>query len=436
MSRRVLIVVSSYAPAMIADMHRARQLSWELPRFGWAVEILSPDASYQKPFCLDPDSGDFFAPDTKVHWIASCCAGAFNQLGLGGIGWRAVVPMLRAGGRLLRSRRFDLVYISTTQFPLFIFGPWWQRWRGVPYVVDIHDPLCREGKATPVWARPSMKHRLSRALTCWMERRAVVGAAGLIAVSPSYIDTLIQRYEAKRPVWLSAERRSAVPFGVLPADFDSVSRRSERDVGARRESARIVYVGAGGPIMQRSFGLLCRVLALIKAETPEALDGVGIDLLGTQFGWRDGDPRHLTEVAAAAGVEESVREDPRRVTYRGSLECLIEAQGALILGVEDDGYMPSKLFSYAWSGKPLLAVLRRRSPAYALFESMPGLGHALWFDHGEDIPLGQAATVVRTFLAEVKRRRTFDRGALLDPFVASEMARRHAALFDRCLAAD
>ena len=29
---------------MIADMHRARQLAWELPQLGWEVEILSPDA--------------------------------------------------------------------------------------------------------------------------------------------------------------------------------------------------------------------------------------------------------------------------------------------------------------------------------------------------------------------------------------------------------
>ena len=53
---RVLIVTSTYAPAMIADMHRARQLAWELPKLGWQVEILTPDVSYQPASCRDDDS--------------------------------------------------------------------------------------------------------------------------------------------------------------------------------------------------------------------------------------------------------------------------------------------------------------------------------------------------------------------------------------------
>ena len=39
--RRVLIVTSSYAPTMIADMQRVRQLAWELPKLDWEVEVLS-----------------------------------------------------------------------------------------------------------------------------------------------------------------------------------------------------------------------------------------------------------------------------------------------------------------------------------------------------------------------------------------------------------
>ncbi len=48
---RVLIVTSTYAPAMIADMHRARHLAWELPKLGWQVEILAPDVSFQPASC-------------------------------------------------------------------------------------------------------------------------------------------------------------------------------------------------------------------------------------------------------------------------------------------------------------------------------------------------------------------------------------------------
>lgn len=183
MKRRVLIVVSSYAPTMIADMHRARLLAWELPKLGWEIEILAPDASYQKVFCLDPDSESFFPPAIPVHYVRSCCRGLLLRMGLGSIGWRALLPMLFKGLRLLGSRRFDLVYLATTQFPLFLLGPAWNRLMGVPYVLDFHDPLCRY-EATPVWARPHLKNRLSRDLGCWIESVTVKRAVGLITVSP------------------------------------------------------------------------------------------------------------------------------------------------------------------------------------------------------------------------------------------------------------
>src|SRR5260370_5944668 len=62
--RRVLIVTGSYAPAMIADMHRARHLAWHLPALGWEVDILCRGTTYQPPSWLDHDGAAFFAPVT------------------------------------------------------------------------------------------------------------------------------------------------------------------------------------------------------------------------------------------------------------------------------------------------------------------------------------------------------------------------------------
>ena len=100
--RRVLIVTGSYAPTMIADMHRARQLAWVLPKLGWEVEIFCPDDTYQPRSCLDGDSAAFFAPNTPVHRVPKTLAWIFQPLGIGSIGMRAVVPAWRAGQRLHR----------------------------------------------------------------------------------------------------------------------------------------------------------------------------------------------------------------------------------------------------------------------------------------------------------------------------------------------
>jgi hypothetical protein len=104
--------------------------------------------------------------------------------------------------------------------------------------------------------------------------------------------------------------------------------------------------------------------------------------------------------------------------------------------VDDAGYMPSKLFSYASSGKPLLAAVRRDSSAFAQFQSTPGLGHAIWFDQSGEMPVAAAAQEVGNFLREAASRMNFDRRTILKSFVAPFMAQRHAELFEACLQAN
>jgi len=431
--RRVLIVTSSYAPTMIADMHRARHLAWELPKLGWDVEILCPDAGYQRPSTIDRDSTAFFSPDTPIHFVPRFLPRLFSAAGLTTIGWRAMVPMLRAGSQLLQNHHFDLVYISTTQFPLFLLGLAWRRRFGVPFVLDFHDPCYREGVRTPIWASPSLKHAISGRLSKHVESRAVTGASGIIAVSLHYIETLRRRYGKSDPAWLDAARHAVIPFGVLPRDFDEAADQCAGMPSKSPSRTRIVYVGAGGPIMRRSFSLLCGALSQLREQRPQLVEAVQIELYGTMTAWRDGDPRQLADIAHERGVGGLIIEDPKWISYRRSLELLREGQGALILGVDDAGYMPSKLFSYALSGKPLLASLRRDGPAYALFEDKPGVGRALWFDQSGEMPPADAANIVGDFLQEVAARRTFDRMNMLEPFLAATMARHHVELFEACL---
>jgi hypothetical protein len=96
--------------------------------------------------------------------------------------------------------------------------------------------------------------------------------------------------------------------------------------------------------------------------------------------------------------------------------------------------MPSKLFAYAATGKPLLAVLRRAGPAWRWIAEAHATTHGLWFEGDTEMPLDAAAAEVESFLREVSARRAFDRGALLAPYTAPAMAARHAALFDACAA--
>jgi hypothetical protein len=186
--------------------------------------------------------------------------------------------------------------------------------------------------------------------------------------------------------------------------------------------------------MARSFALLCRALAIVRGERPALLEHVRIELYGTASALATQAEAHLAGIAAKSGVADIVTEEPARVTYRRSLELLWQSEGALVFGVDDAGYMPSKLFTYAYAGKPLLACAHRDGPALAAFRANPGLGHALWFAEHDDMPLIEAAAIVGRFLEEVVSGSTFARQAELAPHTAAVMAKRHAEIFDACLA--
>jgi len=308
---------------------------------------------------------------------------------------------------------------------------YWKRKFEVPYILDFHDPWVRICGADEV--RRSWKESLLNRLAILMERSAVLNAAGLVAVSPNYISTLQRRYEMSNPGWLAPNRHAVIPFGALGADLLEAGRTARIREKSATDELIVNYVGAGGPIMLRSFSLICRSLAYLRTQGGPLVKRVRIRLYGTVYDWQFGERKHLEDAAQDAGVGELVSEHPGRVSYRRSLELLLESDGALILGVDEPGYMPSKLFGYALSGKPLLASLRRDGPAFAQFQGNHGLGHAIWIDHDGEMPLIEAAKAVDTFLQEIADRRIFDRRTDLEPYLATAMARRHANLFDTCL---
>jgi peptidoglycan/LPS O-acetylase OafA/YrhL len=426
----VLIVTSTYAPAMLADTHRARMLAWELPERGWDVEILCPDSAFQHPSCVESDSEAFFARRATVHRVGEFAGSFFRRLGMRAIGWRSIWPLYRRGKSLLESQRFDLVFFSTTQFNLFILGPLWRASTGTPYVLDFHDPWHKLDIQYQT-SRHVLKLELARLLARVLEPVAVRRAAGIMTVSPAYLDALSERYAASSLAWLGARRHATIPFAASLRDFDTAALSSIQT--ARRDDSaplRLVYVGAGGDIMRRSFVRLCdAVVELLRRGDPLA-SRLRIELYGTLYGWTAGMGRPLHDIAIQHGLGAIVEEHPERVTYRRSIELLSSSNGALVLGVDDGGYMPSKLFSYALSGKPLLALLRHGSPAWRLLDGRPEIGRVLTFGAANDgDELERTADTLAAHLHDMERGTIVDRRQALEPFLAPAMADRTAELF-------
>jgi hypothetical protein len=428
--KKVLIVTNCYQPALLADMHRARMLAWDLPEFGWDAEILAPAAEEVRADAVEPGSEIFFHPGTPSHAVHATHRWLFRVLGMTTHGWKTWLPMRDAGDRLLATGRFDLVYFSTTTFLYFTLGARWRRKFGVPYVLDFHDPWVKEpGAATR--RKTSFKRSVLDGLARRMERTAVADADGLVAVSPRYIENLKTRYRAAAPRWLQDGRTAVIPFAASARDLSAASSARTPDAG---DGIRLCYVGAGGEIMQRGFHLLCEALSGLRQTNPALVNRVRVHLHGTSVAWRSGDPRVLQQTAVACGVADLVDEQPERVCYHRALELLMESDGALVLGVNEAGYTPSKLFTYALSGKPLLATLHRGSPAVAWFASSPEGASALVFDADGADSIKSMLPVVERFLQNAESKRIFDRTAALAPYSSHAMAGKHADLFNKCVA--
>jgi hypothetical protein len=415
-------------PYLAADAHRARLLSTELPAQGWDVELLVPGDAFQLREHFEPGARHL-SWNTLVHRAEPKWTGLFRALGTRSVGWRAYGPLRATGDRVLSGGRFDLIYFSCSQPPLFHLGVRWRRRFHVPFILDFHDPWYAP---QPVRTKhvPVGKQRISNSLARFLERATVEAASGLVAVSQKYLEALNERYLSHDWPALRPDRQVVIPFAASDADYEAARHLPRRPVTGASGSRTIVYTGAGGAIMERSFRAVCRLLNEARRRSPERLSGLHIHLFGTEP-LAGGSPV-LTEVIRQEGVSDIVTEHPARLSYLEALRLVTDADGLLILGVNDPAYMPSKLFLYGLTGKPILACLHPDSVVNEYFARARDLGRLIPFERKPD-DLHDDRASMHAFLDDVTNQRTTDRRAMLAEWLAPAMARRHAELFDACL---
>jgi hypothetical protein len=434
-----LVVVSTWRPALLADMQRVRLLAPALAEVGWEAEVLYPDGSFQPAYALEPGAAKFFTKSTE-HSVGPWMEGIFRAVGSGSIGIRAGVPVARMGLELLRSRKYDVVYFSTTQHLLTCAGPWWRTKTGVPYVADVHDPVFIP-KPKYQTSRGGLKARLARQVGRWIEKRALAQADGIVSVSQGYVDDLLKRHPDSR--WAKSDiaygisdiggggvagnSPSSIPHlpyptstRVLVQPFPADERGLEMVEAERRETGkkRIVYVGAGGTIMEKGWR---EFLAQLKKE-PLAKE-VRIEIYGTNTAWKQGDRPYLQGIAEEMGLMGLVIEEPKRVSYEKSLALVKGADGLLVLGVDDPNYQPSKLHTYLATGLPIMVLCHERSDLTRQLKEGGGVKILSFGGPNE----GQVEVGMREYLQSIKdRKRWLDRSRL----TAREAAIEHSKLFE------
>jgi hypothetical protein len=171
-----------------ADSQRVRLLLPHLAAQGCIAEVLAVD-----PASCSEDIGTWQAkslPDgLPIHRVRGLPLSWARMPGLGSIEARCQQAYRRAGNRLLSRRHFDAVYITTTAFGTFGFGPNWKRRHGVPFVLDYQDPWVNDHYRLHPTISPQggrLKYSVVDRLHRLQEPRVMRHAAGITAVSPAY----------------------------------------------------------------------------------------------------------------------------------------------------------------------------------------------------------------------------------------------------------
>ncbi len=409
----------------------------EMEKAGWEVEVMYPDVTYQAAYSLDLDSPRFYL-ETKEHPVGPWLGGLFKAVGSRSIGIRAGVPVARRGLELLRSRKYDVVYFSTTQHLLTGAGPYWRRKTGVPYVADVHDPVFIPQPKYQT-SRSTLKARIARQVGRWIEKTALAQADGIVSVSRGYVEDLLERNPGSR--WAAGESSLGVKGlsnggkleRVLVQPFPADERGLEMVEAERRETGkkRIVYVGAGGTIMEKGWR---EFLGQLRKE-PLANE-VGIEIYGTDPFWKEGERRHLQSIAEEMGLKGMVIEEPKRVSYERSMALAKGADGLLVLGVDDPNYQPSKLHTYLATGLPVLILAREGSTLPRQMEDVEGV-KVLRFEGAKVLSFGgpnegQVEGGMREYFQNVKEGSRWPGRPRL---TAKEAAIGHSQLFEKVVGA-
>jgi Glycosyl transferase 4-like domain len=428
--RHVLIVSPHFPPINLPDHQRVRMSLPHLAENGWRATVLAVSPQYVEG-AQDSLLLKTIPIETRVIHSKALRARR-GRLGIGSLGLRALPYLRKAGDRLLASEKFDLIFFSTTAFPVMTLGPrWLKRWQ-VPYVLDLQDLWFSEyfdGRSNRA-PGGRVKYGLSRKLARWLEPYTLKKASHIISVSPTYPKTLLQRYR-----WLSEDRFTVLPFGVAENDFKLLNSVDVRQTVFDSKDGRRhwVYVGAGGVAMTTSIRPFFEALRRVRSNGGRQFENLVVHFVGTDYANGDRARETFKPIAAEYGVADVVQEIPNRISYFESLKCLVDAEALIVPGSDDPGYTASKIYPYIMANKPMLSIFHEDSSVVDVLRAT-NAGTLVTFRNESESARMVSEIENRWFKDGCSQRPSVDQNGL-QPYLAREMTRRQCAVFDRAVTA-
>jgi len=423
LNKRLLIISPYFAPINAADIHRVRMSLPYYAEFGWDGEVVTVHPKYSD-FVKDDLLSEAIPGNIRIHYVKALAKKVTSKLGLGSIALRSLYFYYVKVAGLLKAQNYDLVYFSTTQFPVCILGYYWNKKFGIPYVIDFQDPWHTDYyEFKPKSERPP-KYWFSYRLNRLFEAITMKKVGGLIAVTDTYISILAERYP-----WVRSVPSSTITFGAFKPDFQIAAKNEVKSfIKKSRGKIAIAYVGVAGEIMAPSLTALFKSLSMLKRTNHRLYKRFEWFFIGTSYAPPGTGKKTVVPIAKAFGVEDSVYEQTDRISYFEALKSIVTSDALLIIGSDEPTYTASKLYPYLLTNKPLLALFNAASPALEILQEY-GAKYAYSYDKSADIGLKINDFLSALAAGEIGEQQ-YDPDAI-EKYSAENMAKRQCELFDR-----
>jgi glycosyltransferase involved in cell wall biosynthesis len=267
--------------------------------------------------------------------------------------WSWFVPAYLEGARIVRARRPELVYstggANSAHWAAYLLAKRFD----LPWIAEVHDPMV---------VASAGKTRMASRFARWLEGRICERADVAIWFTEAALDHARRRHPA-----LGSRGHALVPGADRPALRRAAYRRGDQLV--------IGHFGSLAPT--RNLAVFLQALGRVLSSAPQLAGQVRVHLYG---GGVDPISRAAIERLPVAGVVESFgRLEADAASGESGRERVLQRMNAadcllLLHGTEDfcAEYIPSKLYEYLWTQRPILALVWRNPQMRGMLRE---LGH-------------------------------------------------------------
>jgi len=416
-----LIITSQFPPSNLTGVHRARLFANHLPEYGWEPIVLTVDEKYYEEK-LDPDLSSLLPPGLRIEKVS-----AFRitkPRTIGDIGLRAFFQLHKKAKQIIRTEKIDFLYIPIPSFYIALLGRWLHRETRIHYGIDYIDPWVQPGSGhKALFSRSSMSNGVARIL----EPVAVKRASLITGVAEGYYQGVLQRNPglAKKAVV------GAMPYGGEKSDHDKIAAfRSKFSLFEKKAGKlQLIYAGTMLPKAYKPLEEIFKCIAAARAS----FTNLEIHFVGSGKSPDDALGYNIRPLAERYGLwNNTIFEYPKRIPYLDVLAQLSEADGIFILGSTEIHYTPSKIYQAVLAGKPILAVLNKRSTAVGILKDA-GAGIVLEFDGEQTETIQQDWPIVYEEFLQFRKQFTpaqVDQRVFAE-FSASETTRKLVQLMEK-----